>query len=908
MTYKHLYINTICLLLITFLYSYSRANNTMVSDSVIMATKYSAAMNEFRVENYNDAFGLLNEILEQKDKLKWDYPPEYFKIYNFMGVIQKKKGFLDKAIDYYHLATQNMSNIRSLAGYYNNIANIYTFKGDFSNATSYLFKSLDILEEEEDKNYELIAVIYHNLGFCNVKSGNYGKAVTYSKKSLEILSNYFGTEDGETYHNCGIAYKMLDSLNQAKDCYNKAIECNIRHLGKNHYMTAMSYMNYAGFYLDVGDYVQSDRLYKKAYRILSGTLGEKHLYTSYCHKHNGNLLYKQGYYRKALENYQKSLISKLDNFNDTSIYKNPNINVYLDLDLIEVLKAKATAFEKFSVKENLKQNLRMALKTFEITVDVIEKLRAGYLYESSKLALSDREHDVYMSIIRISYKLWKITGDQQYINIAFKYSEQSKYAVLRELMNEDEAKAESVPDSLSQKEQNIRKLIGALRIQIDNESKIEVPNSEKVSSLKDSLFRSTQKLELISAKIEENYPEFSKLRNRSTVAEINELQRNLREDQVAFEYVLSDSLLFTFFITKGNFEFRKEHIDSSFHTCINFFTRYLHSEYSLSYDTFRISAYRLYRSFLKPYENSIRDKSLLIIPDEEFSLISFDALVDEPFKDVEGADYGLEPYLIRKYPIGYAYSSSLYIESLKKTFKGKNKILALAPSYEHSKDSLPILPVPKRFLKRLTWLSGRLFIEEDATETNFKQNLPKYNILHLYAHGYEDRFSPELSRIFFADKNDSLNDGYLFAHEINTLNINAKLVVLASCYSGSGKISEGEGIISLGRSFLNAGGYSMVLSLWRASFEPTIEELNSFHKHLLRGKRKDEALRLAKLKYLKNSNALTAHPRYWSSLIIVGSQSPIYVNIYYKLIIFVFLLVIFFIIRKGLRNRRKANL
>ena len=47
-------------------------------------------------------------------------------------------------------------------------------------------------------------------------------------------------------------------------------------------------------------------------------------------------------------------------------------------------------------------------------------------------------------------------------------------------------------------------------------------------------------------------------------------------------------------------------------------------------------------------------------------------------------------------------------------------------------------------------------------------------------------------------------DGLLQAHEIFSLNLNADLVVLSSCFSGFGEIDPNEGNLGIYRSFLIA--------------------------------------------------------------------------------------------------------
>ncbi|NJK86726.1 MAG: CHAT domain-containing protein [Bacteroidales bacterium] len=103
---------------------------------------------------------------------------------------------------------------------------------------------------------------------------------------------------------------------------------------------------------------------------------------------------------------------------------------------------------------------------------------------------------------------------------------------------------------------------------------------------------------------------------------------------------------------------------------------------------------------------------------------------------------------------------------------------------------------------------------EMASETRFKECCNRYGILHFFVHGREDKANPSVSNLYLVS--DSTNDGYLYAWEVSNLTVDADLVVLASCYSGSGKVSEGEGVLSIGRSFANAGAKSLIVSLWNA--------------------------------------------------------------------------------------------
>jgi len=110
-----------------------------------------------------------------------------------------------------------------------------------------------------------------------------------------------------------------------------------------------------------------------------------------------------------------------------------------------------------ATQENKENNLKAALYTLELTVGFIEQLRMGYLYENSKLVLAEKEYESYMSIIKIAYELLNITWNKDYIHIAFKYYERSKYNILRESIDEESARnITSIPENIQKQEEAIK--------------------------------------------------------------------------------------------------------------------------------------------------------------------------------------------------------------------------------------------------------------------------------------------------------------------------------------------------------------------------------------------------------------------------------------------------------------------
>ena len=107
------------------------------------------------------------------------------------------------------------------------------------------------------------------------------------------------------------------------------------------------------------------------------------------------------------------------------------------------------------------------------------------------------------------------------------------------------------------------------------------------------------------------------------------------------------------------------------------------------------------------------------------------------------------------------------------------------------------------------------------------------------------------------------------------MNLPSQLAVLSACNTGAGRIQTGEGMKSLAYAFLYAGCESVVASRWLANDASTAAINATFYERLSDGVPKDEALRQAKISYLQQADALTAHPFFWAGMGMYGETSPL---------------------------------
>lgn len=106
-------------------------------------------------------------------------------------------------------------------------------------------------------------------------------------------------------------------------------------------------------------------------------------------------------------------------------------------------------------------------------------------------------------------------------------------------------------------------------------------------------------------------------------------------------------------------------------------------------------------------------------------------------------------------------------------------------------------------------------------------------------------------------------------HKIADLKLDGALVVLAACESGLGRVAA-DGVLGLGRAFMQAGARALVLSLWRVDDAATRALMLAFHAELQAGASVSTALARAQV---ATARAIGPDPSLWGAFIVVGDGS-----------------------------------
>ncbi|MEP7196236.1 MAG: CHAT domain-containing tetratricopeptide repeat protein [Saprospiraceae bacterium] len=274
--------------------------------------------------------------------------------------------------------------------------------------------------------------------------------------------------------------------------------------------------------------------------------------------------------------------------------------------------------------------------------------------------------------------------------------------------------------------------------------------------------------------------------------------------------------------------------------------------------------------------NDLQDhltNNIVIIPDGPIAYIPFEAL-----KKMNGS------FLVEEHNIHYQFNYSQQI-SKNRNSVSTYAISILSPDYESQNliecdyESQNLIAYERGSPYELKYADQDCKAIQDQiknarrlTDTIHRLNLLDYiqessQIFHFAGHA---QITSDSSYLVLSQGRERL-----YYEDISSLYNQLNLVVLSACETGLGKWDPGDGSRSLAKAFIESGSQSVVSSLWKVNDKSGSEIISNFYTYLVQGKLKSEALREAKLNFIRKSSIEERHPYYWSAFIAVGDMDPI---------------------------------
>lgn len=821
-------------------------------------------------------------------------------IYNNLGVLNNLLGRYDDALNYYNSAEIIIAkeDSLSLADIYINKSRIYGIIKESDKAVDYLEQGIKIYLGKKRPNKNIlfrISTAYLNLGLTYFERNDYRSALSYLEKSIDIKRKNRLSEVALPYLNIAKTYVKINNKIKAERYFLESIANFKKEFGEEYYRLADAYFDYGLFLRSTGKNRLAFEMHQKALAICLKNYGEKHTFVSLAYKHLGDHFFYQADYKMALKYYQKSLIAVVANFNDTTVYSNPSLNAVLfDIRLLDNLKQKAQALELFSLqqKDTVKQLFIMgkSLETIELALNLIGRIRSGYISRESRIYLAENEKETYIFASHVAQKLYEFTKKPEYLQRMYDISCISKSAVLRNEIVENKLikKGGGVSDSLSEKQSILLANIDSYSKLIQDERQKAKPDTLKIDFWKASIFDLNRLNEKLNDRIKERFPHFETTIQKTKPTSLHEIQQRLKKDETLIEYFLSNHYsegkreLFIFTITKNRLDYSMAYLDSLFTSQLKTIKLGTSNNPNVSYQNYAGALFYMYEKLIKPVEDRLVGKKIIIIPDEEISYLPFEAFIRQRASSSQ-TSYDELQYLIYDYTISYGYSSSLIFHDDKLRFCSP-KVYAFSPDYSRPRKELEerystLLGAGREISSIFKYFNGSALYGDKASEHNFKLFTKQSGIFHLAMHSHSDSSNSKYSYFIFDNHSDTIEDGKLFNYEINLNRIESPMVVLSACSTGSGDLYHGEGLMSLARSFILAGASSVVSTFWDVNDDASANIMTDFYYQLSKGKEKDDALRMAKLNYLRTTSPTYTNPSYWASYEIAGDKSSVKIRL-----------------------------
>jgi tetratricopeptide (TPR) repeat protein len=835
---------------------------------------------------YKEALDYLKQSLEIKRRIG-DVTGESTCLTN-TGIIHYMLGQYKEALDYLKQSLEIKRRIGDVTGESSclmNIGNVYYSLGQHKEALDYLKQSLEIKRRIGDVKGE--AGCLANIGNVYYRLGQYKEALDYLKQSLEI-NRRIGDVKCESGSLMGIGnvYNSLGQYKEVLENYRQSLEIN-RRIGDVRGESACL-NNTGNVYGSLGQYDKAIELFQETVKISERIGVLEAVWTGYMGL--GKSLWKSGKGEEAVAHYKKAVevIEELYQFTkglkeeERSSMIGEKSFVYREfigllLELHRKNPNKGYGKEAFIISEKSKS------RTFQ---EMIAKAGA-------KIAFSGESKDeTFRKMIEREQQLViEITNQRTLLT--------------KELSKPERERNQEVIDSLKSQLAKSEKTLADLEKEIESKypryADLKKPKSLTVEELQEILKPDETVVSYVGGKDKVavfviGKKSFKLIEIGTSKEELSKLIRRFRRGLEDIREV------------KDLEKFKPE------------------------------VAYELYQKIFSPLSSELRGITKLYISgDDILYTLPFEALVDKKIDEkafnearerggVYLSEYGTLHYLIDTYTITYlpsvsvlrslrkyekpgygkwskplvAFADPIFSEEeIKKEVKDKVKDKGLKPKGINPETQLTVQIMTRStgseklgrlkesaqeaeaISKELKSKKEDIYLREKATEENvYKADLKNARYLLFSTHGllggdFSGVAEPALALTLI--DNPPGRDGFLTMSEVLGLDLNSELIILSACNtSGRGdKTGSGEGFVGLTRSFMYAGGKSLLVTHWSVESEAA-RDLMVNTMRLMRGKTKPDALREAKLSMKKsimqkgNEKLSLSHPFFWAPFVLVG--------------------------------------
>ena len=836
-------------------------------------------------------------------------------MHNALGLVYYETGHSKEALEQYQKAKGLLSladpeTLQLRISIHINQGLLYSGLGDYTNALEYNYEAerlLRLIPSWDSISYDKLSALLLNKGIALYLLERYEEAKGVLKECEQIKEKHNHPYLGSVYFNLARVYQSLGDAELSCQYYLKSIERWSSEYDSNYYELANIYLHFGELLTDLGQAEQGFDYLQKALQNYKQNYGPFHPLTAACYEHMARYSLDQEQLEDALDYLQEALHS-IENSGH-------------DLTLLKILATKAEALEGVSVHSSLADEkleyLQAALSTNSLSIDVLHRIQNGFLSAESRIFMTSRQKNLFTTGIRLNLEMYKLSGNKAYIDEAFLMAAKGKSGELMfEMNNKEWLYLESLTDTMAISASELKQQIAHLSNLIETKTMKMNPDSAQLDNWQDQLFQTRDSFNRHMEQLRRDFPQIGHFELSNIDISMKQIRQNLNRNETLVEYFMTGAeaadkeQLFIFVVSKNECHFYQSPVDSLFHQNLETIIDKLHAfvpynETREQFDSLRLALFGIYQDLIQPVESLFSGKNLLIVPDETLSFVPFDALITHLDSD-SLINYAGVPYLLQDYNISYMYNSQLINRKRSWNLRFPDVTAWIPEQTKAATHSFGKLQGAMEEVQDIMELVKGRSIQQSLEKPELVSLLEENSILHLAMHSLATENTGKSPYFILDTLRDPLLGNRMHDYEINALKLSTPMVVLSSCETAGGFLRSGEGIMSLSRSFLQAGASSVVHTLWPVEDAKSREIMVAYYREIKRGHSKSEALSNVKKQYMLEQPPFYTHPYYWAAFQITGDTSPLHSKRRVSFIIGSFLialLIVFYLKRRSFLRR-----
>ncbi|GAB4420403.1 MAG: hypothetical protein OHK0039_33980 [Bacteroidia bacterium] len=744
-------------------------------------------------------------------------------------------------------------------------------QGEEGLARAYYEEALRIRTRVLGSDHRQVAAVHNELGLLYWRLADYQPAIAHLEAAAEIYRRELGPYSNElaaVYSNIGLCYRDAGMPERSLGYFRQGLALRIERLGADHPTLFGLYNNIGLVHLASADAAAALTSFRAARRIAGARLPLHHpqrirLCNNIARAHRDLAAYDSADYW-----HHRAMWLALPPGTDLAPGDLPLPAAYpLAQELIEVLNQ--YGLTRLAMQRAADD--RLALDAFWLAAALIDTVRLGFRSEEAKAEVVARAREVYEGGMIAAWRRYAAQPSPGLIDTAFGLCERSRAIVLLEALQRTQMRQASGA-SLYVIERETRAGIFAMEMAIGQAQ----AQGLDTDSLQQRLFDRRRSYDSLLVAIRHEAPAYYQLSLQASYCQVADVYHMQAVGSAWLAYFLGERHQSLFYFSDGQVYWYlldagaqipahvaglRQAIDAAATSWQD------DSLYRRSLMAYSDHAQALHQALLGPLRAHSLPSSLMIIPDGVLGYLPFDALLYAP----PSPDLPLKrwPFLLQRHSVGLHYSATLA------RFAGLLPVrtagaLVLAPkTTAGTSGGAPLYHSLRERAYLQDYAHARVLEGAAARKDVLLEAMQTVGLIHLSTHARARASDPARYSLELAD-GDSLQVGELYA-----LHLPVELVVLSACETGAGDLQRGEGILSLARAFAYAGAHSLVATLWEVSDATSADIFVAFYRGLKAGQRKDEALRQARIDYLRQADAIRAHPFFWAGIVPSGDMRPV---------------------------------